>query len=159
MQFQVREKTDADGEWLLLCLKENWGSEKIVTRGRVHQALELPGFIAEQNGKPAGVALYHIGDKACELVLLQSLIERIGIGSALLDAIKRLAADRGCRRVWLITTNDNLAAIRFYQLRNFSLVAIYRQAIEDSRKLKPEIPLRGSDGIPIQDENELELIL
>ncbi|HEX7715028.1 MAG TPA: GNAT family N-acetyltransferase, partial [Bacillota bacterium] len=64
-----------------------------------------------------------------------------------------------CQRLWLITTNDNLAAIRFYQLRGFVLVALHRDAIAQSRKLKPEIPLRGIDGIPIRDEIELEVVL
>jgi hypothetical protein len=50
-------------------------------------------------------------------------------------------------------------ALRFYHLRGFLLAAIYRNAIAASRKLKPEIPLQGIDGIPIRDEIELELLL
>jgi hypothetical protein len=52
-----------------------------------------------------------------------------------------------------------MKAIRFYQLRGFSLIAIHRNAIEESRKLKPEIPLIGIDGIPIKDEIEMEFIV
>jgi ribosomal protein S18 acetylase RimI-like enzyme len=55
--------------------------------------------------------------------------------------------------------NDNLHALRFYQKRGFVLVALHRNALEASRKLKPEIPLVGIDGIPIRDEIELELVL
>jgi hypothetical protein len=65
----------------------------------------------------------------------------------------------GCTRLWLITTNDNLHALRFYQKRGFMLVAVHRNAVEQSRKLKPEIPLYGKDGIPIRDEIELEMLL
>ncbi|NLJ25121.1 MAG: GNAT family N-acetyltransferase, partial [Firmicutes bacterium] len=75
------------------------------------------------------------------------------------EHVKRVAADKGCKRVWVITTNDNVAAIRFYQLRGFSLVALYRNALEEARKLKPEIPLIGIDGIPVRDEVELEILL
>src|SRR5690554_8206895 len=79
-------------------MRENWGSEKIVTRNTIHDATEVPGFIAEQNGKPAGIVLYHIKSKDCEIVLLASFVEKIGIGSALIDSVKRVAWLQGCRR-------------------------------------------------------------
>jgi len=159
VQFQVREKTFEDKKWILPYMKENWGSEKIVTKNAIHNATELPGFIAEQNNKPVGIALYNIENKECEMILLESFVEKIGIGSSLIDFVKKIAGIQECRRVWLITTNDNTPAIRFYQKKGFSLVAVYRNAIEESRKLKPEIPLEGIDGIPLRDEIELELLL
>ena len=61
--------------------------------------------------------------------------------------------------MWLITTNDNLNALRFYQGRGFRLVAVHPGAVEASRRLKPQIPELGSFGIPIRDELELELSL
>jgi len=61
--------------------------------------------------------------------------------------------------MFLITTNDNTHALRFYQNRNFVIAAIHINAIEKSRQLKPEIPLTGADGIPIRDEIELEMLL
>src|SRR5690606_439385 len=152
MEFQIREKTPEDKGWIVPYMRENWGSEKIVTRNTIHDATEVPGFIAEQNGKPAGIVLYHIKNKDCEIVLLASFVEKRGIGSALIDSVKRAAWLQGCRRLWLITTNDNTPALRFYQRRGFSLVAVYRNAVEESRrKLKPEIPLTGVDGIRIRD--------
>ncbi|MBA7486610.1 hypothetical protein ES707_22171 [subsurface metagenome] len=90
---------------------------------------------------------------------MESFIEKKGIGSTLIGHLKEIAVYKGCKRIWLITTNDNLAAIRFYQLRGYSLVAIYRNALEQSRKLKPEIRFIGIDGIPLRDEIELELLL
>ncbi len=77
----------------------------------------------------------------------------------LIEAVKQAAVSAGCRRLWLITTNDNLHALRFYQKRGFRLVAVYPNALEESRRLKPEIPLVGLDGIPLRDELELELAL
>lgn len=58
-----------------------------------------------------------------------------------------------------LSPDDNLNALRFYQKRGFVLVAIYRNALDIARKLKPEIPLIGNDGIPLRDEIELEMIL
>jgi hypothetical protein len=39
------------------------------------------------------------------------------------------------------------------------LVALHRGAIDEARRVKPEIPLVGDDGIPIHDELELEFQL
>ena len=75
----------------------------------------------------------------------------------MLDAVREIAGDAGCRRLWLITTNDNLPALGFYQKRGWRLVALHRDALDESRRLKPEIPLLGIDGIPLRDEIELEL--
>jgi len=82
-----------------------------------------------------------------------------GIGSRLIERVVEVARRRKLRRVWLITTNDNVDALRFYQKRGFALVAVYPRAVERSRLVKPEISLSGNDGIPIRDEIELELIL
>ncbi|HJW89835.1 MAG TPA: hypothetical protein VJ436_04255 [Anaerolineales bacterium] len=59
----------------------------------------------------------------------------------------------------MITTNDNLSALRFYQKRGFRLVHINRDAIALSRQLKPSITQIGMHGIPITDEIELEILL
>ena len=130
-----------------------------MTRGQVHVADELPGFAALRGSEPVGLVTYRMGDGECEIISLDSLLEGQGIGSALIRAVQDAAVAAGCRRVWLITTNDNLAAIRFYQRRGFRLVAIHRDALELSRRLKPGIPLIGLDGIPLRDEIELELLL
>ncbi len=157
--FQIRPLNKDDHAWVARLLKEYWGSTKIVSRGGIYHADELPGFIAVQDDKPVGLVTYRIDDNECETVTMNSLVEGAGIGSALLDAVKVVAASAECNRLWLITTNDNMKALRFYQKRGFLLVAVYRNALEQSRRLKPEIPLVGTDGIPIRDEIELELIL
>jgi N-acetylglutamate synthase-like GNAT family acetyltransferase len=77
----------------------------------------------------------------------------------LIEAVAAAARASGCRRVWLITTNDNLTALAFYQKRGFVLTALHPNAVAASRKLKPEIPLVAENGIPIRDELELELRL
>ena len=102
--------------------------------------------------------LYEIVRNECEIVSLSSLAELTGVGSLLVDAeVHGLEAQ--CRRVWLVTTNDNMDALRFYQLKGFMLSALHLNAVQQSRKLKPEIPVTGQDGIPIRDEIELEIPL
>jgi hypothetical protein len=69
----------------------------------------------------------------------------------------QLARRQGCARLWVITTNDNVDALRFYQRRGFCLVRVHRGAVDRSRAgLKPEIPAVGAYGIPLRDEIELE---
>lgn len=131
----------------------------MVSRGRIHEPTELPGFVAVKDGDLAGLATYEVRNKDCELVTFNSLVPGIGIGSALLSTVRAAASSAGCRRVWLITTNDNTRALRFYQKRGFRLAALHRNAVAASRALKGQIPLTGLDGIPIRDELELEYLL
>jgi len=157
--FQIRPLNKEDKAWVARLIKEWWAGPKIITRGKVHYADKLPGFIAVQDGKTARLITYDIVGDQCEIVSMNSLVEGKGIGSTLIDAVKNVAQKARCKRLWLITTNDNTAALRFYQKRGFLLVAIHRNALEQSRRLKPEIPLIGNDGIPLRDEIELEMIL
>lgn len=158
-EIQIRPIKETDRQWIISLLTSEWGSVDIVTRGKKLDASSLPGFIAVVGDKPQGLITYNIGNEECEIVSLNSLLERKGIGSRLIDAVKNVAKDKNCRRVWLIETNDNTKALRFYQKRGFHLIAVYPDALKESRKLKSEIPLVGNDGIPLRDELELEILL
>jgi GNAT superfamily N-acetyltransferase len=157
--FQIRPVNKDDKAWVAKFHAEQWGSAVSVTRGKAYQADKFPGFIGMNQDRKAGLALYRVDGKECEIMSMNSLVEGIGIGSALVDAIKNMAVQAGCRRLWLITTNDNTKAIRFWQKRGFKLAAVYPGSVEKLRELKPEIPLIGDDGIPIRDEIELEMFL
>jgi GNAT superfamily N-acetyltransferase len=155
----IKELDDQYRSWAHSLLTERWGSHLVVTRGQVYEADRLPGFVALIEGKPKGLITYRIINEECEIVTLDSLIGGIGIGMALLEAVKQVAEMRGCQRIWLITTNDNLPALKFYQKRGYRLVTVHRDALTRSRQLKPGIPEIGLDGIPLMDEIELELSL
>jgi ribosomal protein S18 acetylase RimI-like enzyme len=158
-RFQIRPSNKEDKPWVENLMQEWWAGPEQVTRGRVLRADELPGFVAVEKGKPMGLITYRIDGVECEIVTMNSLSGGKGVGTALIDTVRDVAAEAGCRRLWLITTNDNTGALRFYQKRGFRLVAVHRNAVEKSRKLKPEIPMTGNDGIPVRDEIEMELIL
>ncbi len=132
-KFQIRPLNENDHDWVVGLLVEHWGSTKMVTRGKAYYADKLPGFAAIQENKPIGLVTYRIDGDQCEIGSLNSLVENIGIGTA--------------------------AALNFYQKNGFILAALYPNALEGSRRLKPEIPLIGIDGIPLRDEIELELHL
>ncbi len=114
-------------------------------------------LLKEKNA--VGLLTYQIEGSNCEIVTIDSTAEGEGIGTSLIDAVKERAKAKGCRRLWLITTNDNLSALGFYQRRGFRLIALYPNALEASRRLKPQISMKAANGIPIRDELELELEL
>jgi ribosomal protein S18 acetylase RimI-like enzyme len=149
----------ADREWVSQFILEHWGSNKVVSRGVVYYPQDLPGFVALYESEKVGLVTYNITGANCEIVTIDSIRPSSGVGTALIEAVKDTVTKSGCKRLWLITTNDNLNALRFYQKRGFILVAVHRNALELSRTLKPGIPLIGRDGIPLRDEIELELIL
>jgi ribosomal protein S18 acetylase RimI-like enzyme len=136
-----------------------WGSPIVVSRGRAHDASRLSALICEAAGETVGLATYDVCDEDCELVTIDAFTRGRGVGTMLLDAVIQMARQQGCRRLWLITSNDNLSALRFYQRRGLRLLALHRGAIDEARRIKPEIPLVGDEGIPIHDELELELQL
>jgi DNA-3-methyladenine glycosylase I len=138
---------------------DHWGAELMIAHGEQLYPAEYPGFVAESGADVIGLVTYTLRGDECEILSLDSLVEGQGIGSALIEAVRRVAIENGARRLWLITTNDNINALRYYQKRGFELVKIHRHAVNESRKLKPSISLIGESGIPIRDEIELEMLL
>ena len=147
----------AAGEHALVI--ERWGPV-VVRRGESIAVDGLPGFTAWIEGERAGVLTYTVAGDQCEVVTLLALMEGRGVGRSLMDAARAAAVDAGCRRLWLITTNDNVGALGFYQRWGMDLCAFRRGAIDEYRRtVKPSIPERAANGIPIAHELELELAL
>ncbi len=133
---------------------------RVARRGELVDALAHPSLVAIVDGRLAGVLTYVIDGAACEVLTLHAAERFGGAGSALLDAVREVARAAGCMRLWLVTTNDNVDALRFYQRRGFRLVAVHAGAVDAARaRLKPEIPEAGDHGIPLRDELELEQAL
>lgn len=155
----LRPITDTDRPWLRQWMTAHWGAEWMIVHGERIYPAEHAGFAAFESEKVVGLITYVIRADECEILSLDSLVEGQGIGSALVESARNVALQSGVRRLWLITTNDNLNALRFYQKRGFHLVKIYRYAVDESRKIKPSIPRIGNFGIPTRDEIELEMLL
>lgn len=158
-RFRIEPLRAEDRPLAVALLTGVWGTTRMVSRGELWDAAELPGFAAWDGERLVGLATYRICGNSCELATLNSQVEGSGVGSALIEAVRAVAAAAGCGRLWLITTNDNTPALRFYQKRGFRLTALYANALERSRRLKPEIPLLGLDGVPLRDEIEMEMDL
>ncbi len=148
--------SDDDRTWLTALWRQEWGGEIMVSKGQVYRLNDLEALIAWEGNTRVGAATYRIEEDECELMSINATVEGRGIGSELLKAVELVARTAGCKRVWLITSNDNIDAIRFYQRKGYRLVAIHSGAVDQARLLKPSIPLVGNYDIPIHDELELE---
>lgn len=135
---------------------ELFGGTTVVSRGIAHEPAKLPGFVALSGNELVGLATYFIAGDECELVTIDALIQQRSVGTQLLTAVEDIAKASDCRRLWLVTTNDNVDALRFYEKRGYRVKEIHKGAIARSRKIKPSIPEFGNYGIPISDEIELE---
>jgi ribosomal protein S18 acetylase RimI-like enzyme len=155
----IRRLTKTDLPRLRQFLKENWGDEFVVAHGVIYHPDILDGFIAFEGNGWVGEITYSFSEDGCEIVTLDSLREGQGLGTKLINSVIAEARKQNCKRVFLITTNDNLNALGFYQKRGFEMVKINRGAVNESRKIKPGIPLIGMNNIPLRDEIELEIIL
>jgi GNAT superfamily N-acetyltransferase len=136
------------------------GSLRVARLGELVHPLDHPAFVAETaDGQLAGMLTYVPGQhwQQCEILTLHADQQWHGAGTALTEAVGQLARRQGCPRLWVITTNDNVDALRFYQRRGFCLVTVHRGAVDRSRAtLKPEISPVGAYGVPLRDEIELE---
>jgi len=142
---------------VLAFFQTHWGSTEMVISSGIYDCSTLEGFaFLNDNQAIIGLVTYEIRGAECEIISLDSLEEGKGIGSCLVKAVEEQARQHHCTVVSLITTNDNLHALKFYQKRGYYLVEVLPNAVEKARALKPEIPFIGHDSIPIRDEIRLQ---
>jgi N-acetylglutamate synthase-like GNAT family acetyltransferase len=157
---ELRRATDGDRPWIAETVAGAFASARVLSKGRVFEdASLLDGFVCETDGRPIGCALWHEEAGDGELVVIVTTYRGVGAGVALLDAVVAHARTSSWNRLWLITTNDNTDAIRIYQRAGWKWVAWRRDAVTQSRHLKPELPAVGAHGIPIEHEIEFEFPL
>ena len=163
MGNRADEIISVDSEWraeIDRLIEREWAGPMVATNGVLHNTSQAEGFVFLSSGQLAGYLLYCLEKGECEVLVLHSLAENRGVGSALLRSAVQKAKQGGCGRLWLVTTNDNVRAVRFYQRFGMELKAVRIGAMDQARaSLKPSIPLIGSDGIPIKPEFEFEMIL
>lgn len=155
----IHRLTAADLPRLRQFWDEHWNANFIVVHGTIFRPENMSGFIALDGNDWVGLVTYTFSEADCEIVSIDSLRENEGVGTNLIGKVIEEAKTNQCRRVHITTTNDNLHALGFYQKRGFQLCALHINAIEETRKLKPGIPLIGENNIPLRDEIELEIVL
>jgi N-acetylglutamate synthase-like GNAT family acetyltransferase len=159
MEYIIRKIENNDREKVKSLIRDEWGSEQVISRGKIHHVSTLNGFLAvsKQDKSIVGILTMSESNNECEIVTMNSFLARFGIGTSLLDHAIENARQQNCSRVWLVSTNDNIEALRFYQKRGFDIKAVHRNALTQARKFKPEIPEYGNHGIPVMHEIEMEI--
>lgn len=155
----IRQIIDNDRAWIKEFATREWAADKIVSRGKIHYASKCSGFIALEKSKPVGLITFVVENSAIEIITLDAIKKGQGIGTKLLNRSVDFSKEKNIKRIWCITTNDNLPALSFYKKRGLRIVKVYPNAVEKSRQIKPEIPLAGYNNIPIRDEIELEYLI
>ncbi len=151
------EVRDTDREEVAQFIERHWNSRIVMSGGRAFQPHLGDGFLERRGGEIVGLLTYHMDDRGMEILTLNSTLEGQGIGSSMmLSAIDR-AREKACPKIWLTTTNDRLRAIDFYQRLGFRMMCINLGAVDEARRIKPQIPLVGERGVPIHDEIVMEL--
>lgn len=157
----VRKATAGDRDAVDAIHDTTWGGPIVVGHGVSYDLRLLPTLVAVDGaGSVLGALAYHVGGDVLEVVSVASAgTGGEGAGTALLAAAADEARGQGLRRLWLITTNDNLPALRFYQRRGLRITAVAPGAVDEARRRKPAIPVIGNEGIELHDELTLQLRL
>lgn len=158
--MRIIPKSDTHIEWVRSDIISQFGSIKIIGVKRNYEdAGILDGFIAQDQDLLLGTILYSIEGDECELVYMHAVNPGHGVGGELIDVLLETIAQRGIKRIWVITTNDNLEALAFYQKKGFKLIRLYPGQMDKVREVKPNVPHIGKNGIPLRDMIELEMLL
>lgn len=150
---------DINKQALIDLFIDNWGDDEMVVSSGTYQLSDLPGFVEYDEAEIIGVITYIIKNDQIEIISLDSFRENVGIGSQLLKKLEEISEEKDITKISVITTNDNLNALKFYQKRGYSIIKVIPNAVEKARKQKPSIPLFAENGIPIRDEIVLEKYL
>jgi GNAT superfamily N-acetyltransferase len=169
--IRVRRARPADGPSIDAMFAASWGEPRVAAGGRLYDLRTLPALVATRPVVPGsardrggtheadepteqiiGVLTYEIDGDAIEVVSIEAVPPHHGTGTALLAAAADLGKAAGLARLFLVTTNDNIDAFRFYQRRGLHILEVRPDGVARSREVKPLIPLIGSYGIPMRDE-------
>lgn len=154
MQFRSVSSNDRDA--LARFITERWGCDYLVSKMKIYYAKDLDAFICEEGGRILACVTYYVEGGECEIVSLDSIRPGEGLGRQLMSMAEDAARAAGCTRVWLMTTNDNTYAMRLFQRLGYRFCEVHLDEVKRYRDIKPCIPLKGNDGIPILDLFEME---
>jgi hypothetical protein len=136
--------------------EETWGLP-VVSIDRTYMPEDVTGLCwRDEWGEPQGLISWHIEGDRAEIVTLDAYQQGRHIGGRLLHGAEMELADRGVRHICIVTTNDNLRAIAFYVRRGYRIIRVDLDSMDRVRKLKPSVPPRGIDNIPLRDMFELQ---
>jgi ribosomal protein S18 acetylase RimI-like enzyme len=153
------EFTECERDEIADFIERHWHSHTVISGGREIRPHLERGLVERRGDQIVGLLTFRTDQDGMELLTLNSDLEGQGIGTQLMLAAIDIARREGLSRIWLTTTNDNLRVVSFNQRLGFRMVEIRLGAVDEARKLKPQIPQFGERGIRMQDEIVMELRL
>jgi 2-oxo-4-hydroxy-4-carboxy--5-ureidoimidazoline (OHCU) decarboxylase/GNAT superfamily N-acetyltransferase len=156
--LDVRDFEAADHDWARRLIYQG-GDHRVARLGELLDPTEQEGIVAELDGRPVALLTVHESDRGLEVLTLNSQVRGVGAGTRLLETALRVAEASHAPRLWLVTTNDNVDAIRWYLRRGLSVARVHAGAVDTDRaSIKPTIPVTNAEnGLPIRDLVELEI--
>jgi GNAT superfamily N-acetyltransferase len=142
----VRNGSRSDHRWLVVAARATLGSEYQVHSQRQFDVRDGSLLIAARGRRRVAFLTWdHAGDVS-EILAIACTEQRIGVGTALIEAVDAAARRVGSARLLVVTTDSNIVARRFYQHCGFRLVDRRIGAVDECRRLyKPEIPAEMHD--------------
>lgn len=150
---------DEDRSWANDLIMSRHAGDIIYTRGSATDSKLAEGFVAKRDGKAAGVLLYVLGWSDTQILTLEMEAPDDEVARALVERAVKLAKDEDSKAISVTLWNDNIDAMRYFQLAGFRLSSVKKGAVTDARRKNPAIPKVGKHSIPLLDEIELKLSL
>lgn len=150
----VRPCEDADRQAVLDLFERDFGSTRVSAFEAEHALVDVPALVATvKDGLLAGALAYRIDGEALQMLALATdpMWQRSGVGGHLVARAEVLAREAGCRRAVLVTSNDNLPALYFYQRQHYRVAAVAIGSLVARAAGRP-----GFAGIHVRDEIRLE---
>jgi GNAT superfamily N-acetyltransferase len=159
IQPAIRPMPDKDAVHRLLLRR--WNDDCIIFGGRAYDSRDFQAHGAyDGEGVLLALALWLVRGKVALLGAVDSVVPGAGASSALIDFVRREARTRGAVRLRAVTTNDNAAALVYYQKQGFRLDTLFVGSVDAFRgRDNPNFRHIGFNGLPVRDTLELEMEL
>lgn len=154
--IMIQPITEKYRQQVMNFFRKHWGGSQMIISSGTYDCAMLDGYVYVEEAAIIGLVTYVIHGNSLEIISLDSIREGNGIGSRLMAEVEQFAVEHAIPKIELITTNDNLQALKFYQKRGYRITHIFPNAVMEARKVKPTIPLIGNEGIPLHDELKLQ---
>lgn len=138
--MEVRDLDDRDRPWLRDLVEAAWSLPVVTPIGTYDDPTAFDGLVAELDGRLAGAVTYRADNEgAWEIVTLNATVQRRGVATALMTAVRERASAAGAKRAWLITTDENAGAIAFYEAIGMRRTRRYENFVDVVREEKPDV--------------------
>ena len=156
-EYKVQQASCDDVEVLEELVKLFWGDPIQLMFNQTFRVAQEPAITAKKDGNIIGFISYNDFRKNAVLIMALGILpgfQGCGIGRTLVEQVENYAKSQGKQQLLVVTSNDNLPALAFYQRHGFQLFEVAPNVIAE--KLGGQKP--GFARIPIRDELRLRKI-